>query len=112
MKKKEKENKFKMFFGYFLCILFLASQIYAAAIDEIPSTQNDLIDSNFSNDALNDNVYDVVNYQNPQKQTTWWQTARDTLAGPAGQIAVHVAKEMISRSTGNSQVCPRQKTRN
>lgn len=34
----------------------------------------------------------------------WMDTAKDALAGPAGQMVVHFAKEMISRSTGNSQV--------
>lgn len=34
----------------------------------------------------------------------WWDTARHALSGPAGQIIVSMAKEMISRSTGNSQV--------
>lgn len=34
----------------------------------------------------------------------WWETARNALSGPAGQIIVSMAKEMISRSTGNSQV--------
>uniref|UniRef100_A0A182U6M6 Uncharacterized protein n=1 Tax=Anopheles melas TaxID=34690 RepID=A0A182U6M6_9DIPT len=32
-------------------------------------------------------------------------SARDILASPAGQLAAYVAKEMISRSAGNSQVC-------
>uniref|UniRef100_A0A182HSX2 Uncharacterized protein n=1 Tax=Anopheles arabiensis TaxID=7173 RepID=A0A182HSX2_ANOAR len=31
-------------------------------------------------------------------------SARDILASPAGQLAAYVAKEMISRSAGNSQV--------
>ncbi len=34
----------------------------------------------------------------------WMDTAKDALSGPAGQMVVHFAKEMISRSTGNSQV--------
>ncbi|XP_053670686.1 uncharacterized protein LOC128721010 [Anopheles nili] len=32
------------------------------------------------------------------------ESARDILASPAGQLAAYVAKEMISRSAGNSQV--------
>lgn len=35
---------------------------------------------------------------------SWLSSARNALAGPAGRIAVSVAKEMIARSTGNSQV--------
>lgn len=34
----------------------------------------------------------------------WFNSARNALAGPAGQMVVHMAKEMISRSAGNSQV--------
>lgn len=34
----------------------------------------------------------------------WMDTAKSALAQPAGQLAVHFAKEMIRRSTGNSQV--------
>lgn len=32
------------------------------------------------------------------------ETAKDLLTSPAGQLAVSFAKEMISRSAGNSQV--------
>lgn len=34
----------------------------------------------------------------------WLASATNALAAPAGQIAMHFAKEMISRSAGNSQV--------
>lgn len=34
----------------------------------------------------------------------WMDSAKNTLSGPAGQLMVHFAKEMISRSAGNSQV--------
>lgn len=34
----------------------------------------------------------------------WMETAKNALAAPAGQMAVHFAKELISRSAGNSQV--------
>lgn len=34
----------------------------------------------------------------------WIETAKNALAAPAGQMAVHFAKELISRSAGNSQV--------
>ncbi|KAG4079246.1 hypothetical protein HA402_006969 [Bradysia odoriphaga] len=34
----------------------------------------------------------------------WMDTAKDALSGPAGQMVVHFAKEMISRSAGNSQI--------
>lgn len=34
----------------------------------------------------------------------WMDTAKNALSGPAGQIMVQFAKEMISRSAGNSQI--------
>ena len=34
----------------------------------------------------------------------WTDTAKDLLAGPAGQFAVHMAKEVMSRTAGNSQI--------
>lgn len=34
----------------------------------------------------------------------WFASATNALAAPAGQMAMHFAKEMISRSAGNSQV--------
>ena len=36
---------------------------------------------------------------------TWMDTAKTALSGPAGKMVVHIAKEMLSRSAGNSQVC-------
>lgn len=42
----------------------------------------------------------------PSTQSTvgFMQNAREAIQGPAGQIMVHMAKELISRSAGNSQV--------
>lgn len=60
--------------------------------------QIDLIRSQLSRNEITDSVYES------NKGRGWMNTARDALAGPAGQMVVHFAKEMISRSTGNSQV--------
>ncbi|XP_055705254.1 uncharacterized protein LOC129802972 [Phlebotomus papatasi] len=38
------------------------------------------------------------------KSMGWTEKARSLISGPAGQIVVNLAKEMLSRSTGNSQV--------
>lgn len=40
----------------------------------------------------------------PENRLGWIETAKNALAAPAGQMAVHFAKELISRSAGNSQV--------
>lgn len=51
-----------------------------------------------SRNDITNSVYDA------DKGRGWMDKAKDALAGPAGQMVVHFAKEMISRSTGNSQV--------
>lgn len=57
-----------------------------------------IINSQLSRNEINHSVYDS------NKGRGWMDSAKDALAGPAGQMVVHFAKEMISRSTGNSQV--------
>lgn len=56
------------------------------------------IRSELSRNEITNSMYDS------NKGRGWMATAKDALAGPAGQMVVHFAKEMISRSTGNSQV--------
>lgn len=78
--------------------------------------QNNNLDNNFMREPME---YDYNNYNNRDKinnavepsddringgYNRWWDTAKNALSGPTGQIIVSVAKEMISRSTGNSQV--------
>lgn len=46
----------------------------------------------------------MVNRDGAERQVGWLERAKSALVGPAGQVMVHVAKEMISRSAGNSQV--------
>lgn len=57
----------------------------------------DSIRSELSRNEINNSVYE-------SNGRGWFDTAKDAMAGPAGQMVVHFAKEMISRSTGNSQV--------
>lgn len=65
-----------------------------------------------SNNQLNGSQLDVskmtggregLGYERSESRG-WMDTAKSALAQPAGQLAVHFAKEMIRRSTGNSQV--------
>lgn len=58
----------------------------------------DIIKSQLSRNEITHSVYDS------NKGRGWMDTAKEALAGPAGQMVVHFAKEMISRSAGNSQV--------
>lgn len=63
------------------------------------SALNEITDPNYGRDPM-------VPYNNyAGGQGTWFDSAKNALAGPAGQMVVHMAKEMISRSAGNSQVC-------
>lgn len=91
-----------MFAKYLLCALIVPIITDSVQVNEI-SGQNEIIDTNFIRDppieyATNNN------YNQGSGGGTWLDTAKNALTGPAGQMVVHVAKEMISRSTGNSQV--------
>ncbi|KAJ6635753.1 hypothetical protein Bhyg_14339 [Pseudolycoriella hygida] len=58
----------------------------------------DLIRSDFSRDENTNSLYES------NKGRGWMDTAKNALAGPAGKMVVYFAKEMISRSSGNSQI--------
>lgn len=65
--------------------------------------QNEIVEHDYSRDP--DSVY--PNQQigsNGHGGSTWFNTVRNAIAQPAGQMVMHMAKEMISRSAGNSQV--------
>lgn len=58
-------------------------------------------------DNKNDNsnqLRELDYYDGGKEPRGWFETATNALAGPAGQMVVHFAKEMISRQAGNSQV--------
>lgn len=101
-------------------LVIIGFAIESVRLDDLSALQNEIMDSNY-NGAVGSNGVDQMNYggnhmeinnknQNienlaePPRQT-WFETARNAMSGPAGQIVVQMAKEMISRSTGNSQVC-------
>lgn len=74
--------------------------------------ENEIIDSSYNDDQMNYGKIDNGNVNGPLGSEygsqvpaeSWLDTARNALSGPTGQIIVHMAKEAISRSTGNSQV--------
>lgn len=98
----------KCVIGVFVIFLVFKS----VRLDDL-TAQNEIMDSNYNGDQMNygnrheiDNgngLMDNGNLPQPAGES-WLNTARNALSGPAGQIVVSMAKEMISRSTGNSQV--------
>lgn len=93
-------------------VFILSLALKTVRLDDL-TAQNEIMDSNYNGDQMNfgnrneiangNGLMDNGNESQPAGET-WLNTARNALNGPAGQIVVHMAKEMISRSTGNSQV--------
>lgn len=88
---------------YIGCALIVPTLIGSAIIDDVTAGQNEITELDY-NRAPVDYGGNYVGNVEASGSTTWLDTARNALSGPAGQIVVHVAKEMISRSTGNSQI--------
>lgn len=105
-------------------LVIIAFAIKSVRLDDMSALQNEIMDSNYNgaigstgggNSGVDQMIYggnrmevnnknqNIENLAEPPRQT-WLDTARNALSGPTGQIVVHMAKEMISRSTGNSQV--------
>lgn len=96
------------------CVIGVA--VISIALKSVRSedmAQNEVMDPNYGDGQMNyvkmDNInrngaLDSNGYAPQPPAETWLDTARNAFSGPAGQIVVHMAKEMISRSTGNSQV--------
>lgn len=63
-----------------------------------------LATTTLAQNELTEHNYEMDPYQNQQNRGSWMHSAREAIAGPAGQFVVHMAKEMISRQAGNSQV--------
>lgn len=86
-----------------LCGLVILLTFSAVSPDDFTS-QNEVLDYDHDHDPV---IYGIRNdsvvYPSAPKDT-WLESARNALAGPAGRIVVTMAKEMIARSTGNSQV--------
>lgn len=97
-----------------ICVLVISVAMKSVHSDDMVS-HNEIMDSDFSGDQISygkrneiDNIAarPLENAYGPPApaETSWLDSARTALSGPAGQIVVNMAKEMISRSTGNSQV--------
>lgn len=86
-----------------VCGFVLLLTFSAVRSDEFMS-QNEVLDYDHDRDPV---IYGIRNdstvYPSAPKDT-WLDSARSALTGPAGRIVMTMAKEMIARSTGNSQV--------
>lgn len=52
----------------------------------------------------NNDINTYTNVDINRQPRGWMDMASNALAGPAGQLVVHFAKEMMSRQDGSSQV--------
>lgn len=88
------------------CILLVLFIVKSVRLEDTVS-QNELSDSNYVSEPIihsSSHEKSVQTFASSPNGDTWFDTAKRMLAAPAGQIVVHMAKEMISRSSGNSQV--------
>lgn len=89
-----------------VCFLMLVCVAKLVQSDDM-NAQNELngLNRGFENIIYGtDKDYNIQPYDNASSSNSWLDSAKSLMAEPAGQIVVHVAKEVISRSTGNSQV--------
>lgn len=99
-----------MYFKCVIGVLVIAIAVKSVRLEDI--AQNEIADSNDGGNQYRHEIESVPanepieqNVYGPQPPTeTWFDSARNALSGPTGQIVVSMAREMISRSTGNSQV--------
>lgn len=107
-----------MFIKFGFCVIVISMVVRSERLDDV-NVQNEIIDTNLKRESMNYGERDInnsqsVDYYNNNYNyngnggynggSTWFDAARTALSGPAGSIVVQMAKEMISRSTGNSQV--------
>lgn len=81
-----------------LCCIFVVSVLSNQFVQSVVITQQSQVLKN--NDLT---VEPNVNY-NSRQPRGWKDMASNAIAGPAGQLVVHFAKEMMSRQDGSSQV--------
>lgn len=93
-----------MLIKHIVCALIVPSLIGSAIIDDVPNAQNEINEMDYNHAPADYYGSNNNNSNEGVRGHTWLDTARKSLSGPAGQMVVHMAKEMISRSTGNSQV--------
>lgn len=65
---------------------------------------NNQINQNKQFNGLNNQQNYLERPSSSQSGVSFMKNAKEAIQGPAGQIMVHMAKELISRSAGNSQV--------
>lgn len=65
---------------------------------------NNQINPNKQFNGLNNQQNYLERPASTQSGASFMQNAKQAIQGPAGQIMVHMAKELLSRSAGNSQV--------
>lgn len=86
---------------------FVVLLTFSAVRSDEFTSQNEVLDYDHDRDPV---IYGIRNdstvYPSAPKDT-WLDSARSALTGPAGRIVMTMAKEMIARSTGNSQVMGR-----
>lgn len=92
-----------MLLKYFVSALIVPVLIGSAVIEDVSNVQNEFTEMDY-NRAPADYGGNFSGTNGGNVGNTWLDTARNAIYGPAGQMVVHMAKEMISRSTGNSQV--------
>lgn len=83
-----------------LVIILILKPAYSA--DFI--SDNEVLDYDHNREP---DLYGIKNNSFPHQSSpniSWLSSAKNALSGPAGRIAVSVVREMIARSTGNSQV--------
>ncbi|XP_031636410.1 uncharacterized protein LOC116349214 [Contarinia nasturtii] len=102
-----------MLFKCVIGVWMITIAVKSVRCDDI--AQNEIQDSNYGGDQYGnrqeiENVpgngpNDAPIVYGPQPPSgSWFDSARNALNGPTGQIVVSMAREMISRSTGNSQI--------
>lgn len=89
-------NKAWFFVSFYAVLVFLLLHL-----DSIVAQS---VNENEINDRNNNNNNNQSEERNLQRGRGWMENTQQMIASPTGQMVVHMAKELISRSTGNSQV--------
>lgn len=79
----------------FVLVIFVLSNQFVQSV--VITQQSHVVKNNDLTAATN------VDY-NSRQPRGWMDMASNAIAGPAGQLVVHFAKEMMSRQDGSSQV--------
>lgn len=83
-------NKSWFFVSFFVVLVLLLLQLESIAAQSV--NENEINDRNNGDRDVQ------------RRRGGWMENTQQMIASPTGQMVVHMAKELISRSTGNSQV--------